>query len=92
MKLPFRDSDVNLKDSHRAALRRFKLLEKRFGKNPHLQAQYIHFMQEYASLRHMELVETEHEINTNEYFLPRRKVRWCKHQIMSGIRRFVPNI
>lgn len=74
MKLPFRDSDVSLGDSRSAALRRFKLIEKCFRKNPHLHAQYIHFMQEYASLGHMELVDTEHEINTNEYFLPHHAV------------------
>lgn len=74
VKLPFRDSDVSLGDSRSAALRRFKLLEKRFIKNPHLRAQYINCMQEYASLGHMELVDTEHENNTNEYFLPHHAV------------------
>ncbi|KAF0706234.1 Integrase catalytic domain-containing protein, partial [Aphis craccivora] len=65
---------VKLKDSRSAALRRFKLLERRFSKNPLLHAQYVHFMQEYASLGYMELVDTEHEINTNEYFLPHHAV------------------
>jgi len=31
-------------------------------------------MQEYASLGRMELVDTEHENNTNEYFLPHHAV------------------
>jgi len=74
VKLPFRDSAVKLGDSRSAALRRFKLLERRFSKDPILHAQYVHFMQEYASLGHMELVDTEHEINTNEYFLPHHAV------------------
>jgi len=74
VKLPFRNSVVNLGNSRNAALRRFKLLERRFSKNPLLHAQYVRFMQEYASLGHMELLDTEHEINTNEYFLPHHAV------------------
>jgi len=59
-----------LGDSRCSALCRFKSLERCFSKNPLLHDQYVQFLQEYASLGHMELVDIEHEINTNEYFLP----------------------
>lgn len=69
VKLPLRDTCVNLGDSYSKALQRFYSLEKRFKSNPKLKCEYSKFMKEYYDLNHMEKCEYNEKNESKHYFL-----------------------
>lgn len=56
VRLPFLSGKAILGDSQRMAVLRQLQMEKRFSSNPEFAQQYRHFMAEYLSLGHMEVV------------------------------------
>lgn len=51
------------------------MLEKRLARNPDLQSQYVHFIQEYEALGHChEINESEDQANQQSYYLPHHAV------------------
>ena len=81
VKLPFKNNESNLGDSLQNARRRFLSLEKGLSKLPEVKQQYTDFINEFSTLRHMEVVP-ENEIgikssNLSTYpiiFIPRLTV------------------
>ncbi|XP_015118462.1 uncharacterized protein LOC107042095 [Diachasma alloeum] len=70
IRLPFRDSKLNLGESRRQPLKRFSSLDRKLSSNPPLKSEYIRVMEEYISLGHMTLCdETE-----GGYYLPHHAV------------------
>lgn len=59
VKLPFKisSSDIYLGDSYSFALKRFYHLEKRFNHDKKLFENYSHFIDEYVSLNHAEILK-----------------------------------
>jgi hypothetical protein len=55
--------------SEQMAIKRFKLLENKFRKQPQFRQKYVHFMREYSSLGHVQLVR-DYEQNDKSSFLP----------------------
>ena len=61
VRLPFRDSKFNLGESKQQALKRFYALERKFETSPSLKAAYTSAMDEYITLGHMTLCDTDGE-------------------------------
>ncbi|GFV09717.1 DUF1758 domain-containing protein [Trichonephila clavipes] len=59
VKLPFYKSNSELGDSKPAAISRLLAMERKFKNNPDFEKQYKEFMNEYESLGHMSLVNSE---------------------------------
>lgn len=59
VKLPFKSPLPLLGDSRTMALQRYRSLEIRLRRDTNLRQQYIEFMQDYISSKHMELVPIE---------------------------------
>ncbi|GFU71892.1 DUF1758 domain-containing protein [Trichonephila clavipes] len=74
VRLPFHSSPSKLGDSRESAIRRFKSLEHSLIKKPAIYSQYRDFMQEYLTLRHMELVPKNDYAKKEAYYLPHHAV------------------
>ncbi|GFU75201.1 DUF1758 domain-containing protein [Trichonephila clavipes] len=59
VKLPFYKSNSELGDSKPAAISRLLAMERKFKNNPDFEKQYKEFMNEYESLGHMSLVNSD---------------------------------
>lgn len=55
--LPFREDPSFLGESQASALKRLQTMERRFRKDPELQAGYINFMDDYIKLGHMSVIQ-----------------------------------
>lgn len=69
VKLPFKNNPGCLGDSYATALRRFISQERRLSSSPSLRAQYVAFMDEYASLGHMSVVQNPN-LSEPHYYIP----------------------
>nr|XP_022910072.1 uncharacterized protein LOC111421154 [Onthophagus taurus] len=74
VRLPFRNTSINIGDSYAMAEKALLRMESRFLKNPNFQSQYSRFMEEYLSLGHM--IECSKEISSvdQQFFLPHHGV------------------
>lgn len=68
--LPFKSPRPILGDSKIRAIQRFKNLEWKLDKDPHLRTQYVDFMKDYLDSNHMELVPLDQRSNPHSYYLP----------------------
>ncbi|GFQ76356.1 DUF1758 domain-containing protein [Trichonephila clavata] len=59
VEMPMKDNDIELGQSKSTAIRRLKLLERRFVREPHIKDKYVEFLQEYEDLDHMQRVKEE---------------------------------
>ncbi|XP_060536764.1 uncharacterized protein LOC132708412 [Cylas formicarius] len=75
VKLPLKDSYVELGQSLPTAIKRLHFLEKRLARAPDTEAQYISFLREYEKMGHMTRL-TEREINEAalSYYIPHHVV------------------
>lgn len=71
--LPFKEPKVSLGDTYKIALSRFLNLERKLCRQPALKQQYVDFIEEYASLGHLEIWE-DSKIQEVQYFLPHHPV------------------
>lgn len=63
--LPFREDPSNLGESKASALKRLYSLERRFWRDPELQARYASFMDEYIKLGHMSALSDTKNVKIN---------------------------
>ncbi|XP_011705898.1 PREDICTED: uncharacterized protein LOC105461108, partial [Wasmannia auropunctata] len=70
--LPIKEENLQgLGESRDIAVRRFKNLERKFGKQPQLKEEYAKFIHEYLSLKHMrEIRDDSPRWNVRQYYLP----------------------
>lgn len=61
--LPLRDKPELLGDSHARAKHCLYSLEKRFKRQPDIKEQYVNFINEYASLGHLSVIEQSDPVN-----------------------------
>ena len=73
VRLPFKESKVDLGLSYQMAVKRFYALEKRLSNNSDFYEQYKEFLREYQSLGHMSDVTDTHD-ETVGYYLPHHGV------------------
>lgn len=71
VRLPFRDTNIRLGDSHRSAFKRLLSLENKLNTNPNLKAEYIRIMDEYIQINHMSQIEDADE---NGYYMPHHAI------------------
>ncbi|GFS66444.1 reverse transcriptase domain-containing protein [Trichonephila inaurata madagascariensis] len=57
--MPMKDNDIELGQSEPTAIRRLKMLERRFVREPDTKDKYVEFLQEYEDLDHMQRVKDE---------------------------------
>ncbi|GFR01663.1 hypothetical protein TNCT_188631 [Trichonephila clavata] len=69
VEMPMKDNDIELGQSKSTAIRRLKLLEMRFVREPHIKDKYVEFLQEYEDLDHMQRVKEEEP--GLHYYIPR---------------------
>ncbi|CAF4899123.1 unnamed protein product [Pieris macdunnoughi] len=76
VRLPFKETDPQCKygRSRDIAIKRLRLLEQRFKKNPELKARYSAVMQEYLDLGHMEHVTVKDKDPLECVYLPHHGV------------------
>lgn len=75
VRLPYKENILNqLGDNRSTAVRRFRMLESRLGRNPVVAEQYRGFMDEYLSLGHMELVRNYQSPPPTCYHMPHHAV------------------
>ncbi|GFT21618.1 uncharacterized protein TNCV_617221 [Trichonephila clavipes] len=75
VKLPFYKSNSELGDSKPAAISRLLEMERKFKNNPDFEKQYKEFKNEYESLGHMSLVNSNsHTLDKDLNFLPHHAV------------------
>lgn len=75
VRLPFRDSTIELGESRQIAEKRLLSLERRFKGNDVLRERYIDFMREYIELGHMSLVSCQELANNQTVaYLPHHGV------------------
>ncbi|KYN00594.1 hypothetical protein ALC62_08632, partial [Cyphomyrmex costatus] len=70
--LPFRADPNTLRESKAIAFKRLCSMERKFRKDPELQARYIEFMNEYVRLGHMSILPNDEEKGIN--YLPQHAV------------------
>jgi len=71
VKLPVREQMLNnIGDSRESALKRLKVIERRFKRYPILKIQYAAFLDEYLSLGHMRRMESSIAEKTISFYLP----------------------
>lgn len=70
--LPFREDPSFLGESQASALKRLQTMERRFRKDPELQAGYINFMDDYIKLGHMSVMQNAESMKVN--YLPHHAV------------------
>ena len=73
VRLPFNENKEKLGESRHMALRRFKLLKKRFERNPELKSKYCEFLSEYKNLNHLSLIKNE-TLTMPGFYLPHHAV------------------
>lgn len=68
--IPLNPKINRIGESRHIALKRFRILENRFAKEPEYQKQYIKFMREYEALGHM--IKVDHDVPKSEmvYYIP----------------------
>ncbi|XP_034195203.1 uncharacterized protein LOC117611378 [Osmia lignaria lignaria] len=71
VRLPFRNSDLDLSNSRSQALRRFHFVRRRLESNPDLKSEYHKVIQEHIDMGHMSLVRNE---TANGYYMPHHAV------------------
>ena len=59
VRLPFNENKEKLGESRHMALRRFKLLKKRFERNLELKSKYCDVLDKYKNLNHLSLIKNE---------------------------------
>ncbi|GFY69805.1 DUF1758 domain-containing protein [Trichonephila inaurata madagascariensis] len=59
VEMPMKDSDIEQGQSKPTAIRRLKMLERRFVREPDTKGKYVEFLQEYEDLDHMQRVKDE---------------------------------
>ncbi|GFQ88033.1 integrase catalytic domain-containing protein, partial [Trichonephila clavata] len=59
VEMSIKDKDIKLGQSKSTAIRRLKLMERRFVREPHTKDKYVEFLQEYEDLDHMQRVKEE---------------------------------
>ncbi|GFX75975.1 DUF1758 domain-containing protein [Trichonephila clavipes] len=75
VKLPFYKSNSELRDSKPAAISRLLAMERKFKNNPYFEKQYKEFVNEYESLGHMSLLNSNsHTFDKDQNFLPHHAV------------------
>ncbi|GFQ92477.1 integrase catalytic domain-containing protein [Trichonephila clavata] len=67
-----KDNDIELGQSKSTAIRRLKLLERRFVREPHIKDKYVELLQEYEDLDHMQRVKEEEP--GLHYYIPHHAV------------------
>ncbi|GFQ99061.1 integrase catalytic domain-containing protein [Trichonephila clavata] len=72
VEMPMKDNDIELGQSKSTAIRRLKLLERRFVREPHIKDKYVEFLQEYEDLDHMQRVKEEEP--GLHYYIPHHAV------------------
>ncbi|GFQ82791.1 uncharacterized protein TNCT_582931 [Trichonephila clavata] len=72
LEIPMKDNDIELGQSKSTAIRRLKLLERRFVREPHIKDKYVEFLQEYEDLDHMQRVKEEEP--GLHYYIPHHAV------------------
>ncbi|GFY56127.1 integrase catalytic domain-containing protein [Trichonephila inaurata madagascariensis] len=70
--MPMKDSDIELRQSKSAAIRRLKMLERRFVREPDTKDKYVEFLQESEDLDHMQRVKDEEP--GLHYYIPHHAV------------------
>ncbi|XP_018403530.1 PREDICTED: uncharacterized protein LOC108780351 [Cyphomyrmex costatus] len=71
VKLPLKEQLIaKIGDSRDTALKRLQGMERRFQRAPNLKAQYVEFMNEYASLGHMKVANIESDEDSTSFYLP----------------------
>ena len=73
VELPFNQERDSLGDSRNTTFQSFYSLERKFAKNPALQAQYTECIQSYLDEGHMSLVSSS-EVSRRGYYLPHHAV------------------
>ncbi|XP_055623510.1 uncharacterized protein LOC129766935 [Toxorhynchites rutilus septentrionalis] len=68
------DFSTMLGESKNSAFRRYEQLERRLNREPLLKEEYNKFMEEYLSLDHMRLVETDDGTSSQTYYIPHHPV------------------
>lgn len=75
VRLPFRESRIELGNNRALALKRFYMLEKRFERDADLKQQYVNFIAEYEALGHCrEVDENSDPAGQQCYYLPHHAV------------------
>ncbi|GFQ75106.1 integrase catalytic domain-containing protein [Trichonephila clavata] len=72
VEMPINDNGIELGQSKSTAIRRLKLLERRFVREPHIKDKYVEFLQEYEDLDHMQRVKEEEP--GLQYYIPHHAV------------------
>ncbi|GFR16894.1 hypothetical protein TNCT_169691 [Trichonephila clavata] len=70
--MPMKHNEIQMGQSKPTAIRRLKLLERRFVREPHAKDKYVEFLQEYEDLDHMQRVKEE-ELGLH-YYIPHHAV------------------
>ena len=74
VRLPRREGQGRLGESHEQARRRFHQLEWRFQEHPDLHQAYSEFMREYEELGHMNQINEDTSSTQERYYLPHHTV------------------
>ncbi|KAB0790690.1 hypothetical protein PPYR_14861 [Photinus pyralis] len=74
VKIPFKQSLLELGNSRDSALRRFELLEQKFEKNKEVKSEYCAFMLEYEKLGHMVESKDSSDSLSTDYYMPHHAV------------------
>ncbi|GFQ89433.1 integrase catalytic domain-containing protein [Trichonephila clavata] len=69
---------IELGQSKSIAIRKLKLLERRFLRKPHTKDKYVEFLQEYEDLDHMQRVKEEEP--RLHYYIPHNAIKVREHQ------------
>ncbi|XP_018376530.1 PREDICTED: uncharacterized protein LOC108769819 [Trachymyrmex cornetzi] len=71
VKLPLKEQLITkIGNSRDTALKRLQGVERRFQRTPNLKAQYVEFMNEYASLGHMKIADIKSSEDSTAFYLP----------------------
>ncbi|XP_018373070.1 PREDICTED: uncharacterized protein LOC108767604 [Trachymyrmex cornetzi] len=71
VKLPLKEQLITkIGNSRDTALKRLRGIERRFQRTPNLKAQYVEFMNEYASLGYMKITDIESNEDSTAFYLP----------------------
>lgn len=75
VKLPIREELIGkLGDSREIALKRLHGLERRFKRDSNLKTEYARFLNEYLSLKHMQLIESRANNDPLSFYLPHHSI------------------
>ncbi|XP_018359711.1 PREDICTED: uncharacterized protein LOC108758964 [Trachymyrmex cornetzi] len=71
VRLPFRETNKRLGDSHAIALRRFLSLERKFRANASLKSEYTRVIEEYMKMNYVSVIAND---NDDGYYMPHHAV------------------